>query len=106
MSIEEISVVDLHALGPGITLIDVREDDEWLDARVPFARQVALGTMPENLDAFNGEPTYVMCKVGGRSFHACEFAASQGLKAVNVSGGMLAWLAAGYETESGPSTHD
>ena len=44
-----------------------------------------------------GEPTYVMCKVGGRSLRACEFAAAQGHDVVNVTGGMLAWLEAGYD---------
>jgi rhodanese-related sulfurtransferase len=106
VSIEEISVADLHALGPDITLIDVREDDEWLDARIPFARHVVLATLPGNLGALSGSPTYVMCKVGGRSFRACEFAAAQGHEVVNVAGGILAWLEAGYETESGPSTDD
>lgn len=106
MSIEEISVADLHALGSDITLIDVREDDEWFAARIPFARHVVLATLPGNLDAFSGSPTYVLCKVGGRSSRACEFAAAQGHEVVNVAGGILAWLEAGYETESGPSTDD
>ncbi len=97
MPIEEISVADLHALGPDITLIDVREDDEWADGHVGHARHVVLGTVPDNLDAFSGSPTYVMCKAGGRSMRACEFAAEQGHDVVNVAGGMLAWIDAGYE---------
>ncbi len=98
--IEEISVVDLHALGPDVRLIDVREDDEWAEGRVPHAVHVALGTVPDHLDAFDGSPTYVMCKVGGRSARACEFAAAHGREVVNVAGGILAWRAAGFEIES------
>ncbi len=101
MAIEEISVVDLHALGPDVVLIDVREDDEWAESHVTYATHVALGTVPDRLDRFNGEPTYVMCKVGGRSLRACEFADADGHRVVNVTGGMLAWLEAGYDVQAG-----
>ncbi|MFK7918398.1 MAG: rhodanese-like domain-containing protein [Ilumatobacter sp.] len=99
MSIEEISVADLHALGPDVVLIDVREDDEWADAHVPYATHVPLGTVPERLDQFSGAPTYVICKVGGRSRGACDYAAAHGHHVVNVAGGMLAWLEAGFATD-------
>lgn len=104
MAIEEISVADLRSLGTGIRLLDVREDDEWADAHVPHAVHVPLGTVPDRLDAFDGEPTYVMCKSGGRSMRACEFAAAQGHDVVNVAGGIMAWADAGFDTESGSSS--
>lgn len=99
MTIEEISVADLHALGPDVVLIDVREDHEWAEGHVPYATHVPLGTVPDRLDAFNGSPTYVICKVGGRSMGACDFAAAHGRAVVNVTGGMLAWQAAGYASD-------
>lgn len=102
MAIEEISVADLHALGPDVVLIDVREDDEWAEAHVAHASHVALGTVPEHLDRFDGDPTYVICKAGGRSMRACEFAAGHGHRVVNVAGGMLAWQQAGYDVQAGP----
>ena len=101
MAVEQITAQDLHALGPDIVLIDVREDHEWADARVPHAVHVPLGTVPEALGAFVGSPTYVICKVGGRSQHACDFASAQGKQVVNVAGGMMAWLRAGYATKAG-----
>ena len=101
MAIEEISVADLQALGPDVVLVDVREDDEWADSHVPYATHVALATVPDHLDRFTGDPTYVMCKVGGRSLRACEFADAQGHRVVNVAGGMLAWLDAGYDVQAG-----
>jgi rhodanese-related sulfurtransferase len=101
VSIEEISVHDLHALGSDVTLIDVREVHEWEEARVPHARHVVLSTVPERLASFDGDPTYVICKVGGRSRGACDFAAAHGHSVVNVAGGILAWLEAGFEIESG-----
>ena len=101
MSIEEISVHDLHELGADVTIVDVREDHEWEQARVPHARHVVLGTVPDRLDSFHGDPTYVICQVGGRSMRACEFAAARGHSVVNVAGGMIAWIDAGFEIESG-----
>ena len=95
--IEEISVADLHALGTDISLIDVREDDEWEAGHIAHARHVVLGTVPDHLDAFDGSPTYVICKVGGRSLRACKFAAAHDRPVVNVTGGMLAWADAGHE---------
>jgi rhodanese-related sulfurtransferase len=101
VSIEEISVHELHALGSDATIVDVRETHEWEQAHVSHARHVALGTVPDRLDDFDGAPTYVMCQVGGRSMRACEFAAASGHSVVNVAGGMIAWLEAGFEIESG-----
>lgn len=101
VAIEEISVADLHSLGPDVVLIDVREDDEWAESHVPHATHVALGTVPDHLDRFSGAPTYVMCKVGGRSLRACEFADAHGHEVVNVAGGMLAWIEAGYDVQAG-----
>ena len=101
MTIPEISVQDLAALGSGVRLIDVREADEWADAHVAHAVHVPLPTVPESLDRFDGGPTYVMCKVGGRSLRACEFAAAHGHDVVNVTGGILAWLDAELPVEAG-----
>lgn len=101
VSIPEISVNDLNALGSGVRLIDVREDAEWADGHAPHAVHIPLGTIPDRLDAFDGTPTYVVCRSGGRSMRACEFVAQHGIEAVNVAGGMLAWAAAGFDVQSG-----
>lgn len=94
-------MAELHALGTDVVLIDVREDDEWAESHVAHATHVALGSVPDHLDRFTGEPTYVMCKVGGRSMRACEFAEANGHDVVNVAGGMMAWLDAGYDVRPG-----
>lgn len=105
MAIPEITVNELVALADSIRLVDVREDDEWRESHIPFARHVALGTVPDHLDAFGADgddqPTYVICKVGGRSMRGCEFAAERGKNVVNVAGGMMAWLDSGFVATSG-----
>jgi rhodanese-related sulfurtransferase len=97
VAFSEITVQELEALGADVRLIDVREPDEWAAGHVAHALHVPLGTVPDRLDAFDGTPTYVICRSGGRSGRACEFAAAQGHDAVNVAGGMIAWTDAGFD---------
>jgi rhodanese-related sulfurtransferase len=97
MSIDEISVDELQAaLAAGARLVDVRETDEYVSGHVPGAVHVALGTVPDNVDAFRGDgTTYVVCKSGARSMRACEYLADQQIVAVNVAGGTMAWKLSG-----------
>ncbi len=97
MSYGEITVEELAALGPDARIVDFREPDEWSDGHIPWAVHVPLATVPDQLVAFDGTPTYVICRVGGRSARACEFAAARDLEVVNVVGGMLAWEQAGLD---------
>ncbi|HEX4983059.1 MAG TPA: rhodanese-like domain-containing protein [Ilumatobacteraceae bacterium] len=101
MAISEISVDELaERLATGSRLIDVREHDEFDSGHVPGAVHVALGTVPDNVGLFRGEgPAYVICRSGGRSLRACEFLAEQGVEAVNVAGGTLAWQMSGRTVE-------
>lgn len=101
VGVPEISVHDLAKLGPDVRLIDVREAREWESGHVPYAVHVPLGTVPDNLDRFDGIPTYVICRTGGRSLNACQFASANGHDAVNVTGGMLAWAGADLDVVSG-----
>ena len=99
----EISVQDLAALGPAARVVDVREPDEWAQGHIGHATLVPLATVPGNLDAFDGEPTYVVCRSGNRSGQACEFLRAQGRSVVNVTGGMIAWAAAGLDVAGADS---
>lgn len=103
MQIQQVTVDDLAAaLAAGGRLVDVREPDEFVEARVPGAELVPLGTVPTSTDAFHGEgTTYVICRSGGRSLQACEYVAAQGADVANVSGGTLAWIASGRDVATG-----
>jgi rhodanese-related sulfurtransferase len=103
MSIQEVSVDELEAaLAAGERVLDVRETDEYQGGHVPGAVHVALGTVPEHLDLFKGTgPAYVICKSGGRSMRACELLADQGIEAVNVAGGTMAWIISGRAVVEG-----
>lgn len=104
MTIQEVTVDELaERLAAGARLVDVREPDEFEQARVPGGALVPLATVPLNVDRFRGDtPTYVICKSGGRSMQACEFLAQQGVEAINVAGGTMAWMASGRPVDAGP----
>ena len=105
MPIPEVTVDELsEQLAGGARLIDVREVREFHEARVPGAVLVPLGSVPEHLDAFDGDGvTYVICRSGARSMTACKFVAAQGATVANVAGGTLAWIASGREIVTGPA---
>ena len=103
MTISEASVDELEsALQAGAVLIDVRQPNEYEAGHVPGAVLVPLASVPETLDAFAPDgPTYVICKSGSRSYRACEFLEEQGLEAINVEGGTMAWIISGRTTVAG-----
>jgi rhodanese-related sulfurtransferase len=104
MDVPEIDVTQLAVLREqGVPLIDVREDDEFAEARVPGAVHIPLGQVAERSDEVPSEGTvYVICAGGGRSAKAAEHLRGLGIDAVNVAGGTRAWIEAGNPTDSGP----
>jgi rhodanese-related sulfurtransferase len=104
VSVPEIDVEELaKRLESGAVLVDVREPDEYEAGHVPTARLVPLAVVPDHLEAFaSDDDVLVICRSGGRSHTACEFLVEQGVAAVNVAGGTLAWLASGRDVIGGP----
>lgn len=104
--IPEIDVTELAARrADGAPLIDVREDDEYAASRVPGAHHIPLGEIVERVDEVPADGTvYVICARGGRSAKAVEHYRAQGIDAVNVAGGTLAWIDAGFPTDADPGT--
>lgn len=105
MTVHEISVDELAPLlEAGARLVDVREPDEYEEARVPGGVLVPLATVPDHVDACRGEgTTYVICRSGARSMRACELLAAHGVDVANVAGGTLAWIASGRDVAVGPA---
>jgi len=88
---------------PGATLLDVREDDEWVAGHAPEAVHLPMSQFTARLDEVPPGPLAVVCKVGGRSAQVTAFLLQRGHEAVNVSGGMLTWEAEGRPlTAEGP----
>jgi rhodanese-related sulfurtransferase len=89
--------------GGGALLIDVRERDEWFFGHAPGATQIALGCLSRHIAELpRDRDLLLICRSGNRSGTAQEALVRQGFtRAVNVSGGMLAWTRAGLPTNSG-----
>lgn len=103
MDLPEIDIEELERhLAGGAALFDVREDDEYATAHIAGAVLVPLGTVPDEVGRFpTDETVYVICAKGGRSARAVEFLRGHGVDAVNVTGGMTAWVDAGKPNRAG-----
>lgn len=103
VTIDEVTADELEsALQDGVRLIDVRQPDEYEEAHVPGAVLVPLAAVADRLREFDPDGvTYVICRSGARSMKACELAAADGLRVVNVAGGTLAWIASGRDVVTG-----
>jgi rhodanese-related sulfurtransferase len=78
--------------GEKLNMIDVRENEEVAQGKVPGASHIPLGELPERLDALDKEKQYYMiCRSGGRSGKACDFLSEKGYDVTNMAGGMLDW---------------
>lgn len=92
-----IPQVDVADLADDVVLLDVREPNEYAAGRAPGAVSMPMGvvrTRAAELSDAEG-PVHVICRSGGRSQKVAEFLASQGVRAVNVTGGTTAWAEAG-----------
>ncbi len=89
-----------------LTVLDVREDDEWQAGHVEGAVHLPLSELGQRADEVPDGQLLVVCKVGGRSARVVAWLTSQGRDAVNLDGGMLDWEAAGRpmvsETDAAP----
>jgi len=80
----------------GTLLIDVREQEEWDAGHAPDARLVPLSQLQERVAELPEDTRFlVVCHSGMRSMRATAFLRAEGLDAVNVTGGMVAWAQAG-----------
>ncbi len=105
MAIAEIDVDELASrLETGATLLDVRNPDEFEEARVPGAFLIPLGELPDRVgELTEATPLLIICKSGARSLRACEFLAQSGFDTTNIAGGTLAWIDSGREVVTGTS---
>jgi rhodanese-related sulfurtransferase len=88
------------AADPSITLIDVRNPDEYAGGHVPGAELMPMHTVPVRVqDLPRHAPIYVVCHSGGRSMQVCAWLDNHGYDVVNVDGGTGAWALGGHPLE-------
>ena len=77
-------------------LLDVREDHEWVAGHAPEAVHVPMSRLAERVGELPTDRTIVcVCHVGARSAAVAEALNRAGWTALNLDGGMEAWVAAG-----------
>ena len=83
------------AVGGQLTLVDVREANEYVAGHLPGALHIPLSELPRRLGEIPAAGAVVfVCRSGGRSRAACVAAASAGRGEVSdLEGGLLAWAA-------------
>ena len=93
---------DVPTVGPTevpaqVTVLDVREDDEWDAGHVEGAVHIPLGDLPARVGELDPEADIVVvCRSGGRSARATAWLVQNGYDAANLDGGMGAWVDAGH----------
>jgi adenylyltransferase/sulfurtransferase len=79
--------------GQRVTLLDVREPQEWEITRLPNAKLIPLGEVPERMNELDtADDIVVYCHHGQRSARAINFLQKMGFsKLRNLAGGIDAW---------------
>jgi len=105
--LETVAEIDPQSLrkrsGDGVQVVDVRSPDEWRRGHLPGAIHIPLALLPDRIGELDASAPIVMqCQGGGRSSIATSLLQSRGLSNVsNLAGGYDAWVAQGFEIESG-----
>lgn len=101
MNNSQVPAVTVDGVPADARPLDVREADEWAAGHAPTATHIPMSQIQNRLGEIPSEdPLYVICRSGGRSGQVVGFLVQQGYPAVNVSGGMQAWFAAGRPVEA------
>lgn len=93
---ERIEPVEFQVLNQkeNITILDVREVDEFQAGHIEGALNAPLSTLENGYEQLDSSKRYfVICQGGMRSERACQFLETKGFDVVNVEGGMNQWKA-------------
>jgi adenylyltransferase/sulfurtransferase len=80
--------------GDDLTIVDVREPNEYQINRITGSQLIPLGDVPKRYNELDPDDEIIVhCKMGGRSAKAADFLRSVGFKKVlNLKGGILDWI--------------
>jgi rhodanese-related sulfurtransferase len=83
--------------GDGAVVLDVREPGEWHAGHVEGSLWIPMGEVTARQEEIpDDRPLVVICRSGARSGKVVGALVHAGYDAVNVTGGLKAWVAAGY----------
>jgi rhodanese-related sulfurtransferase len=97
----QVPSVSVDGLSDTVVLLDVREPDEWAAGHAVGAVHVPMAEVPARLaDLPQDADVVVVCHSGGRSSRATGWLTQHGYPCRNLTGGMVAYAAAGLPLES------
>jgi rhodanese-related sulfurtransferase len=104
---QKVPSVGVAEIPADVTLLDVRELDEWQAGHAPEALHIPMSELTGRLEDLPADKdVYVVCRSGGRSARVTEYLIGNGWDAVNIDGGMQSWQRAGKpmvsETQAEP----
>lgn len=95
-AVSDFETVTVGDIPEGASILDVREDYEWVAGHAEGALHIPMDQLPARLEELDpDDDLFVICRTGGRSFRVVQWLVGQGYSAVNVAGGMDMWLEAG-----------
>ena len=103
-TVPQVTVQDLQASleHRAVTLLDVRNNNEWGSGRIAGAQHITLGYLPDHLAEIpRDKPIVLQCEGGSRSAIGASVLKAHGIdNVINLTGGMGAWRKAGLPVES------
>lgn len=98
-SVSEIGVIDVPEgyQRSEVQYVDVRELNEWNEARMPGSVLIPLGALAARVGELDmSKPVVTVCRSGRRSIDAGQILLSAGFTdVVSLRGGLIAWSQAG-----------
>jgi rhodanese-related sulfurtransferase len=98
-NVEDVTPEQVQNALSEITIIDVRENDEWVGelGHIEGSKLINLGNIPAHVDEIPKNQSVVfVCRSGGRSARAASFLKQQGHTHIyNMKGGMILWNQSG-----------
>ena len=100
-TIPQMTATHLQSKLSNVTVIDVRNANEWSHGHLPGAKHIPLGYLLDRLGEIPSDrPVVVQCQSGGRSQIAASILERAGFRDVtNLTGGFSAWTAAGLAVD-------
>ncbi|WP_439032405.1 rhodanese-like domain-containing protein [Gordonia terrae] len=86
----------LRLVTAGAVVVDVRRDFEWNRVHIPGSVHMPLEVLPQRCVELPEDTLLIaFCTGGIRSAGAANLLVENGFEAVNMSGGLIGWRAAG-----------
>lgn len=83
-------------------LLDVRQPDEFKEARIPEAKLIPLGELAaRHAELPRDREIICVCRSGARSSSAAAQLARLGFTVKNLNGGLISWMQAGLPVKRG-----